>query len=184
MSYEIFLKGKGKFKLFFKEHRIVMESGDNKISIGFDEIQKIHLTPARRTSKYYFPPSCIIKTEKNKFKITSRKYVYRAVSSMFESKNEDVKLMSSFVHELHRTLVEKGHNNKIKFALGGSFFLATLFLYPIFVAAPVIEGFDGSPIAISIILAVYILFIFGAKVRKYDPIKFAENIRAVSSELS
>ena len=184
MSYEIFLKGKGKFKLFFKEHDVVLQSGDNKISIGLDEIQKIHLTPVRRTSKYYYPPTCIIKTENDKFKITSRGYSYHMVSSMFASKTEDVKLMSNIVHELHRILVEKGLNNRIEFSTGGAFFIAILFLYPIFIAGPVIEGFERSPIAIVILSAVYILLIFITKKRKYDPVKFAENIGAVSRELN
>lgn len=184
MSYEIFLKGKGKFNLSFKENGIVLESGGNKIPINFDEIQKVHLTPVRRTSKYYYPPTCVINTEKNKFKITSREYSHHVVSSMFESKSEDVKLMSKIVHELHRILVDKNLNNRIKFSIGGSFFLATLFLYPIFIAGPVIQGFEGSPVAIFILLAVYVILIFIVKKRKYDPIKFAENINSVSRELN
>ena len=61
---------------------------------------------------------------------------------------------------------------------------AAPFLSPIFIAGPVIEGFERSPIAIVILSAVYILLIFITKKRKYDPVKFAENIGAVSRELN
>jgi len=119
MSYSEKLNGKGKFKLFFKEDGIILESGKDKINIGFDEIKKNTLTPVRRTRHYHFSPSCIIKTKNDKLKITSRGYVHRAVSSVFVSKNEDVNLMSNISHELHRILVEKGLHNEIKFVLGG-----------------------------------------------------------------
>jgi hypothetical protein len=160
-----------------------MESADGTMNISFDEIHQINLTPVRRTSNYYYPPSCIIKTGKIKYHITSRDSVFRFVSSMLESSSEDVEFMSKFVHELHGILVGKGLNERIKFFLGESLFMALLFLYPIFLALPVIIGFQGSPIAVFITLGIYVFLILIVMKRKYNPIIFAEDIKKVSMYL-
>lgn len=183
MSYNVYLKGNGEFKLSFDENEIVMESADGTMNISFDEIHQINLTPVRRTSHYYFPPSCIIKTGKKKYQITSRHSIFRFVSSMLESSSEDVEFMSKFVHELHGILVGKGLNERIKFLLGGPLFMAVLLLYPIFVALPVIIGFEGSPIAVFITLGFYVFLILIAMKRKYNPIILAEDIEKVSMYL-
>jgi hypothetical protein len=184
MVHNVYLKGKGPVDLSFHKNDIVMESSDGPLKIPFDEIREINLIPVRRTSHYYFPPSCIIKTIKKKYGITARKWVYRAVSSMFESSSEDVERMSNFVHQFHGILVEKGLKEKIRFAFGGSLFKAILIVYPIFLALPVIDGFEGSPTVIFIVSAAYVLLLWLVKKRNYDPIRVAEDIKEASFYLS
>ena len=61
--------------------------------------------------------------------------------------------------------------------------MAVLLLYPIFVALPVIIGFEGSPIAVFITLGFYVFLILIAMKRKYNPIILAEDIEKVSMYL-
>jgi hypothetical protein len=61
--------------------------------------------------------------------------------------------------------------------------MALLFLYPIFLALPVIIGFQGSPIAVFITLGIYVFLILIVMKRKYNPIIFAEDIKKVSMYL-
>ena len=184
MNYILYLKGKAEINLSFREDAIVIVSSEGTEKLRFDDIREIHLSPVRRTSRYYFPPVCMIKTSKKKVYITTRGTVFRIFSSMLESGSDDVERMSKFVHELHGILVEKGLGESIRYLYGGPLLKGTLIVYPFILGFPVIVGFDWSPIVICIVVGVYVILAWLAKKRSYNPVRVAEDIKNASFYLS
>ena len=182
-EYRIYLKGKGKCNLFLRDNEMVLASGENRMTVGYTEIKKIKLNPFRKTRRYYFAPQCIIITQNSKFKITSRAPVFKPVTTLFLSTNEDLTLMSNLVHALHKILIQKDLQNRIKFTLGGYLHFSTIFLYPPIVIAPVFVGTDGSIVFTTIAIIMYLFVIIAAKTRKYDPALMAKNVKSVSTTL-
>ncbi|MFH2046293.1 MAG: hypothetical protein ABIK92_14225 [Pseudomonadota bacterium] len=187
MSYKLLLKDEGDIDLTFTENHVVIAPVDGKAEeIRFGDIRKVHLTPVRRTSNWHFPPACIIITDNNKYKFTTRKGVYHTFTSMAESSNEDLDIMTGIAQDLHKVLVKKQLHNNINFKLGGTQHKAVIFIYPPFAIITVLQWKETSFFIESICIAVvlYALFLWMVKDSNYNPERMANEEEYTSFLLS